>query len=81
MSPELRDLLLLALHLLISVGGPIGGAIVAASLLSAVVERLLGVRDLSLGLTARLGAGVAATVFMWDRLIGLLREIGQLAFR
>lgn len=81
MTPQLRDLLLLSANFLMVVGGTIGGAIVAASLLSAFLERLLGVRDLSLGLAARLSAGVLATMFMWERLIGFFREIGQLAFR
>ena len=81
MNPELRDLLLLALDFLLTVGGPIVGAIVAASLLSAFFERLVGVRDMSLGLSARLGAAVVTTMFLWDRLLRLLADIGRLAFR
>lgn len=81
MNPQLHDLLLLSAKFLALIGGPIGGAIIGASLLSAFIERILGVRDLSLGLGVRLSAGVLATVYMWDRLVGLLREIGQVAFR
>ena len=80
MNPELRDMLLVSLNIFFLVGIPIMGAIVAASLLIALFERLTGIKDVSLGLMIRLIAGIATSVALWERFWRLLQQLGRQAF-
>lgn len=80
MSPELRDMLLVSFNIFFLVGIPIVGAVVAASLLVALFERLTGIKDASLGLMIRLAVGIATSVVLWERFWRLLQQLGKQAF-
>ena len=80
MSPELRDMLLVSFNLFFLVGIPIVGAVVAASLLVGLFERLTGFKDASLGLMIRLAAVITTSVAVWERFWRLLQQLGRQAF-
>ena len=81
MNRELQEILSLALKIFATVGAPVVIAILVASVFAALIEKWLGVNNTTISFVARLGAGVVGVIAAWNKLVPLMIELGEMAFR